>query len=382
MLKILHVTAYPPNKTGGLMIYIKNLVEHETKHGVYCEILTTNLERRKNYYQIINGIKVNFIKSIGDVWGINPLFNIIPFFRLNAKKFDIIHVHSYIHFSSIQAVVMAKILQIPVILTLHGGVQTSYWGASSISDVVQLFFKRSIFDKIIGRLMITLPDGLISVSKPDLLAINSIFSISREKNSFWIPNAVSLDFSKKNENKKIKRKFITYVSPRLTRIKGFDLFLKIMSEVNKKWPSIPILIVGDGELRSLIKNYDKELNITYIPHVQNAKMADIYYQSKIYVLSSRFEGLPTTLLEAMACCTPVVSTNVGGIPDLLQDNYNSFLYEPLDIKQAATKINMLIRSEETQKKFAQRSKKIIEKNFSWNIVTKKNIKVYFKLKKF
>ena len=380
-MRILHISAYAPDEIGGLMIFVKNLISYQKNKGIYCEVLTTNLNKPINYSETIDGIKINYVKNFGEMWGKNPIFNVIPFLHKYSKKFDLIHVHSYIHFSSILAVFYAKLMKIPVILTLHGGIQTPFSIATSFTDYMQILFKKLFFDYTIGHLMMKLPDALISVSKSDLLSLPKYFSVSRKKNCFWVPNAVKLIFSNtlKGKNHNIERKYITYISPRLTYIKGFDLFLKIMENVNSRIPSIPIFIVGKGELSSLLDEYKKKLNITHINNLKHEKLSEVYLKSLIFICTSRFEGLPTVILEAMACETPIISTNVGGIPDLIEDNYNGFLYEPLDLDKATDRICHLIEHPEIQEFFAKRSKERINEIFSWKKVGSQNTQIYKKI---
>lgn len=380
-MKVLHVTAYPPHRVGGLMIFVKNLVEYETKFGIHCEILTTNIEKPISYHQKEGQVRTHYMRNYGDLFGLNPLFNVISFIRKNHHRFDLIHVHSYIHFSSIQSIFIGKLLKIPVVLTLHGGVQTQYSVKSTIFDKFLLNFKELFFDKIIGRMCLKLPEALISVSKSDILAINKIFNLKRKKNNFWIPNAVKTEFYSPSIPIITERKYITYISPRLTHIKGFDLFLRIMDIVNESIPNIPILIVGKGDLVHILPEYRKRLNICYFPSVPHEKISNIYHQTKIFMLTSRFEGLPTTLLEAMICETPVISTDVGGIRDVINDGINGLLYKSEEVEKAASLVIGLLENVKLQREIVENAKKTIQQNFDWTTITKKNILVYKKILK-
>ena len=230
--------------------------------------------------------------------------------------YDIIHVHSYIHFSSIITVLWCYFNKKKCILTLHGGVKTKDYQAKTIKEHLLVNFKNYVFDKIIGRFTLTLPTAVISVSKQDLLEIGNIFNARRKKHNYFIPNAVSNEFHNYGipldivipngfDYKKKERKYLTFIG-RLSYIKGFDLFLKIAKRINEIDPSIPFLVVGKGEMEDKIDEYKDSVNLT---HIRSAYIKNIYDQTRLYILTSRAEGLPTTILEAMVT-TPVASANV------------------------------------------------------------------------
>ena len=152
-----------------------------------------------------------------------------------------------------------------------------------------------------------------------------------------------------------------------------------MEKVNSRIPSVSILIIGKGELSSLLDDYKKKLNIAYFKNLKHDRLYEVYLKSQIFICSSRFEGLPTVILEAMACETPIVSTNVGGIPELIEDGFNGYLYKPLDLDKAADRICQLLKHPEIQKTFAKRSKEIIDKKFSWKKIGSQNTQIYRKI---
>ncbi len=105
-------------------------------------------------------------------------------------------------------------------------------------------------------------------------------------------------------------------------------------------------------------------------------MIKIYNQSKILLITSRYEGMPTTMLEAMACGINVIASNVGGIPEVIRNEDHGRLFK---INNLSSVSEICLKSIENQKEGKLNSKKLreyLKKNFSWEIITKKMIRVY------
>lgn len=123
----------------------------------------------------------------------------------------------------------------------------------------------------------------------------------------------------------LRKKVVGFVG-RLSASKGIREFLK--AAVILKESGIRFYIIGDGPLKDEVL---KEINraqcshITYLGWIETKELVNYLNEISLLVLPSDSEGLPNVLLEAMACGTPVLATPVGGIPDLIQPEYNGFL---------------------------------------------------------
>lgn len=153
---------------------------------------------------------------------------------------------------------------------------------------------------------------------------------------------------------------------RLTEQKGQDMLLKAWKLVNRRdWK---LKIVGDGELKELLMNQAKALDVfNSVEFINSTKNIEkIYIESDIFILSSRWEGLPMVLIEAMACGLPCISFDCETGPrQLISDKKNGFLVEPNDIKNLSDKIQCLIDNKE---KIIEMGKNSIEKSKEFDIV--------------
>ena len=161
----------------------------------------------------------------------------------------------------------------------------------------------------------------------------------------------------------IKSKQIISVG-RLTYQKGFDMLCdvaKVVLKDNKGWKW---LILGDGEdkdkLRSKIKEYGLENKLILKGNVSNVE--EYYKNSSLYVMTSRFEGLPMTLLEAKTYKLPIVSFNcLTGPSEIVKNNINGYLINPENVEAMSNKLNILMNDENKLKEFSSNAQIDIEK---------------------
>lgn len=161
----------------------------------------------------------------------------------------------------------------------------------------------------------------------------------------------------------IKSKQIISVG-RLTYQKGFDMLCdvaKVVLKDNKGWKW---LILGDGEdkdkLRSKIKEYGLENKLILKGNVSNVE--EYYKNSSLYVMTSRFEGLPMTLLEAKTYKLPIVSFNcLTGPSEIVKNNVNGYLINPENVEAMSNKLNILMNNENKLKEFSNNAQIDIEK---------------------
>lgn len=142
---------------------------------------------------------------------------------------------------------------------------------------------------------------------------------------------------------------------RLTHQKGFDMLVDVAKDVLPKHPDWTWVILGEGEDRPLleqkIKDYQLEKRLILKGNVSNVE--DYYTKTGIFVLTSRYEGLPMTLLEAKPYQVPVVSFDIQTGPrECIIDEVNGYLVQGFNIDEMITKINFLIDHPTIRDKFS------------------------------
>ena len=232
-------------------------------------------------------------------------------------------------------------------------------------NVLELSFYEKLFSKAIAKKC----DGFIFQTE----RVKKYYPKKVRKNSTVIYNAISnqkaIDASKKNY---LKENIITAMG-RLNPQKGFDILIKSFKKVVSEFPDYKLLIYGEGEerekLQSLINSLSLENNVKLCGNDKDA----IYTvaKSKIFVLSSRFEGMPNALIEAMATGTACISTDCDfGPRELIENNHNGILVPIDDEKVLAEKIIYLLKNDITREDLGNNAKSILTKLDSETIYKK------------
>ena len=157
-------------------------------------------------------------------------------------------------------------------------------------------------------------------------------------------------------------------------------FIKVADQVYQDNKETRFLLVGDGVLRELIETEIKNRNLENIVILTGWRrnIPEIIAASDIIVLTSLWEGLPKTIIEAMAGCKPVVATRVDGTADVIKDGENGFLVVPHDIEAFAQKIRILLENKTLANKFIQASQTLLNE-FDSNLMVKKQEELYLKM---
>lgn len=189
------------------------------------------------------------------------------------------------------------------------------------------------------------------------------------RNTCVIPNSYS--FKPKKINDYSKKNIIAI--GRLTYQKGFDMLVDAAVLLKSKLPDWKVKIVGDGEdkekLLDKIKENDVSDFISIIP--PKIDVVDIYHSASIYVMSSRFEGLPMVLIEAQSCGLPIVSFDCPeGPSEIIHDNIDGYLVEKNNIQALVEKVIYLANDENLRKQFGQNAF-IASERYSSDVVKSK-----------
>jgi glycosyltransferase involved in cell wall biosynthesis len=154
---------------------------------------------------------------------------------------------------------------------------------------------------------------------------------------------------------------------RFTAQKDYFTALKAISLLQKRDlpKKIEYIIVGEGELDSQIQAWAKEMEINDVTIIRNPDRIDDYYiDSDIYFLSSIFEGMPNSIMEALNYSLPVVTTDVGDAKYLVKDGQNGFIVPIGDSAMLADKLFVLVSDSKKRDEFGILGHKLLEKDFS------------------
>lgn len=170
---------------------------------------------------------------------------------------------------------------------------------------------------------------------------------------------------------------ITYAEPekrpqrilavgRLEPQKGFDWLIRCLTPLLQEKPDWELVILGDGSLREQLATQIQTAGLEQSVQLPgwNAELGHWFSRSEIYALSSRWEGMPNTLLEAMAHGLPVIATDVEGVRELLPDKLSQQVITPENISQAESLLRQLMENPAFRQQLGQANRQQIQQHFS------------------
>jgi glycosyltransferase involved in cell wall biosynthesis len=178
---------------------------------------------------------------------------------------------------------------------------------------------------------------------------------------------------------------IIFTVGRLIELKGHKYLIEAFRSLTED-PLPRLVIGGDGPLRNelelCVKEYNLSDRVTFLGHVPTHltpfyySMADIYVQPSIIDNDGNTEGLGVTLVEAMACETPCIGSDVGGIPDIIVDGQNGLLVTPADPVQLANKISILLKNNDLRLQMGKQARDFVKENYSWQAKAEELAEIY------
>ena len=168
----------------------------------------------------------------------------------------------------------------------------------------------------------------------------------------------------------------------LYKTKGFEYLIKAADVIiNQKKLQAKFLVIGEGNerksLEALIKKYNLENNFILAGRIDQA--AKLLPAFDIHACSSVKEGFPYSILEAMQAGLPIVATNVGGIPEMIENNKTGLLAEPANPNNLAEKIIILINNKKKAEELGRSAKTRTASEFGLNKMVEETRKVYLNL---
>jgi len=145
------------------------------------------------------------------------------------------------------------------------------------------------------------------------------------------------------------------------------MFLRAAKVIRQKFSQVKFVLIGEGplfqECQNFIKENKLENSISLLGEKIPEETRELLLSFDIFVLTSKFEGLPITIIEAMFAGLPIVATNAGGVRELVQEEKNGFLVNPDNLSELIKKMSYLINHPIERKKMGEESLKIAKENF-------------------
>ncbi len=296
----------------------------------------------------------------------NPLFLLGLCFKLKANKIDIVHTHGYTATTIGRLIAFFAGVRV-VIAHIH----STYYNYNKKQLIIEKIF--SLFTKKIICCSKAVADFVKKNEKirPDKVQViyNGI-----DVSKFEVVSSIKNQF---------KNRFTIGCVASLVEHKGHKYLLEAAKEVLEHLPDkVRFMIVGDGILRNQLEQQVNALGISeYVSFLGNVKNIEALIGTfDIAVLPScEREGLGIALLEAMAGGIPVIGTNIGGIPEIIENKKNGILVRPKDAKAIAQAILKMCNDWDKTKIMGEKARLTVERKFSKDIMLKNITKLYLEL---
>ncbi len=158
--------------------------------------------------------------------------------------------------------------------------------------------------------------------------------------------------------------------------KGFDLLLEALQKIQREnLIELQLVIFGQKKLQ---KKIPIDIPIHNLGYLDDVKLKELYSAVDAVIVPSRKDNFPSVALEAQACGAPVVSFNIGGLPDIIKHQITGYIAEAFDTKALANGIFWVMKNFKI-KKLGQNSRKNVINNFNENLIAKKYVEIYKKV---
>jgi glycosyltransferase involved in cell wall biosynthesis len=209
----------------------------------------------------------------------------------------------------------------------------------------------------------------IAISQNIQTSISDYYKINKDEIPI-IYNSVNIKQFYLAEEKSDSEKIALCTVGRMVPVKNHKLLIDSFYLAKKEFKSLSLTIVGDGETKFEIEKQVRNLNLeeSIIFVGESNKVSNYLMKGDIYILSSLYEGLPVSLLEAMASGLPIIATDVGGVSDIVEDRVNGILVPSGDTKALSKAIITLAKDKELRKDMSRSSKEKVKKYDLQNMI--------------
>ena len=213
-----------------------------------------------------------------------------------------------------------------------------------------------------------------------LKSADAITAISKEACDYYskdgfdvihVPNAIELDNFPKKAIKRFENQII--YAGRLSKEKGIDTLLDTAKHLP---PEYNLLIVGTGPEEEKVRNVaNSKTNVHYLGYQSKQNTISLIRGSDLLIQPSIMEGISSTILEAMGCGTCIIASNVGGNPEIIENNKTGVLIEPNNTEKLLDKISDLLTENGKRSKMVDEGLKTVVK-YDWKTVGKLYLDIY------
>lgn len=245
--------------------------------------------------------------------------------------------------------------------------------------------KDSFIHSIINRIVFLFSDKIVSNSYAGILSHKAIKNKSIVIYNGFNPDRLpQTDKSEEiRDSLNLKNKKIISMAARLSPAKDYKMFLDVALRIQKQFDDVIFLIIGKGVMESYLKEYARTKKIENVKFLGfRDDIIDLFKVSDVTLLCSNSEihaeGVSNSIMESMACGTPVIATEGGGTNEIIENGTNGYIVPPHDDLQMSELLIQLLTDKSLHTKFAQACIQTIQTKFSITKMVNEYINIYNK----
>lgn len=357
--------------TGGVENYVYYLSRELVKSGNQVKVVCAN-EPDIESKQRVEGIEVERLPYMGKIANTNITTGLPG--ALSDGDYDIIHTHIPTPWSADWSAFYSNSKKKPLVVTYHNDII----GQGLASLVARIY-------NSVGLNYVLKTAAKIIITQPGYLQSSSHLAKYRDKIEV-IPNGVDVEKFQPiqaSDNEDKSTIFFLSVLDEFHKYKGLDYLLEALKIVKNNVPDVKLIVGGKGVLldhhQEMAASLGLKDNVEFAGFIPDEEIADYYSQASVFVLpsiSSLQEGFGIVALEALACQTPVVTTDIVGVAHDLKQIKGGIVIPPRDTHKLADAITQILSDAQMQKEMGQRGRKLVQEKYTWKVVASSMEKVY------
>jgi glycosyltransferase involved in cell wall biosynthesis len=380
-MHILHIIPYfyPAWAYGGTCRAAWELSRALARKGHEVTVFTTDAldaaSRARPLREVVDGVAIKRFRNLNNSLAWNRIFLPLGFgwgLERELRRVDVVHLHEFRSYQNFVVLPHLARLGIPYVLTAQGG----------MPRIMGRLALKSVYDRLAGQSILRHACRLHALNE---LEQEQFLGLGvRPERIAILPNGVDLDEyrSLPAANGFRERYGIPPRSPvvlflaRVNKIKGVDFLVASFNEVRKSLGDAVLVIVGpdDGylaEIKRQIAQFGLDGQVRFTGYLAGADKLAAYQSASVYVLPSAYEMFAITLLESLACGTPIIATDRCGLADFVRQNDLGSIVTYGDVPGLRDEIVHILQAPAEAQGRARAGRDYVLANFGWEKIVEK-----------
>lgn len=355
-----------PEVMGGFGLHVHDMSKLQSRLGHDVTLLTSDhgnsdlaRQEERDGYRLIRH------REIADPVDNSIIPCLVRSLRNRSQGADVIHAHSHLFFSTNLTAIFSRFTDTPLVITNHG----------LMSQTAPMWIQKA-FLPTVAKFTLNSADRIMCYTETDR---DRLRDRGITANVSVVSNGIRCDRFRP-DNSTPEGDYILFVG-RLKEGKGVKYLIDAFANIADEYPDIDLKIVGEGPLRGSLRSRCWERGVdqrvTFAGNFPNEDMPELYNEATVFVLPSLSEGLPRTVLEAMSCGTPVVTSALPQLEPVVDGAGHTF---PVgDVERLADHIRSLLNDQTLRESLGDYGRERILEEFSWRETVRETTEVYYEL---